>query len=177
MSTSPPVEPPPGWKLARVTPPVPREPAARAAARWSQPRRRGTGGWTWRQPRAWLICYLVAVTLVALWPAPVDSGAGRLLRAITRVFPFLTYMRIEFGSNVLLFVPLGVLLALLVKTRRYLVVPMAMVSSAAIEVTQAVFLSARTASPLDVLANTLGACVGLLLVEGIEGWRTRHRPK
>jgi hypothetical protein len=56
-----------------------------------------------------LSAYVIALALIAFWPAPVDSGAGPLLRAVTRVFPLLTYARIEFGANILLFVPLGFL--------------------------------------------------------------------
>lgn len=133
--------------------------------------------WSWRRPRAWLAAYVVALTLIALWPAPVDSGAGPLLRAITRAFPFFTYPRIEFGANVALFVPLGILLALLLARRRYVVLPVAIVSSAAIEALQGLLLSERTASPLDILANTLGACIGLLLIEVIEGLRSSARSR
>ena len=45
-----------------------------------------TSHW-WRDARAWLVAYGVAVALIGFWPVPVDSGAGPLLRAVTAVFP------------------------------------------------------------------------------------------
>lgn len=125
-----------------------------------------------RIARIVLTMYAVALALIAIWPVPVDSGAGPLLRAITRVVPVLTYARIEFGANILLFVPLGALLALLL-TRRYLIVPIALVATVAIESMQALMLERRTPSVMDILANLTGACIGLLLVAGIEWWRRR----
>lgn len=118
--------------------------------------------------------YAVALALIAIWPSPVDSGAGPLLRAITRLVPILTYPRIEFGANILLFIPLGLLLALIL-TRRYLIVPIALVTTMAIESFQALMLERRTPSVMDILANLTGACIGLLIVAGIEWWRRRDR--
>ncbi|MGB4778213.1 VanZ family protein [Microbacterium sp.] len=129
-----------------------------------------------RRPQAWLIGYLVLLTAIAFWPVPVDSGAGPLLRLITRILPMLTYHRIEFSANILLFVPFGLLVALLLPRRRYLVLPIAIIAAMLIESTQGVLLGARTASLLDIVANTTGACAGLLLAELIE-WRGRARDR
>lgn len=118
--------------------------------------------------------YAVALALIAVWPVPVDSGAGPLLGAITRVIPILTHARIEFGANILLFVPLGLLLALIL-TRRYLIVPIALVTTMAIESFQALMLDRRVPSVMDILANLTGACIGLLVVAGIEWWRRKDR--
>lgn len=122
-------------------------------------------------PRWILAAYVVVLTLIAFWPVPVDSGAGGLLKAITRVFPILTYARIEFGANILMFVPLGVLLALILSRSRYLVLPIAILVTATIEGVQAIALDRRTPSVLDIVANTVGACLGLLIVALIEALR------
>lgn len=116
-----------------------------------------------RSPRAWLSAYVIALALIAFWPVPVDSGAGPLLRAVTRVFPLLTYARIEFGANILLFVPLGFLLTLILARDRWLVMPIAFLTTVTIETGQAIALSARTPSVLDIIANTAGACLGIVL--------------
>ncbi|MEZ3159162.1 VanZ family protein [Microbacterium sp. BWT-B31] len=113
--------------------------------------------------RAWFTAYLVALAAVAFWPTPVDRGASGLLDAITRAVPWLTYDLIEVTANLLLFVPFGGLLALVV-TPRGLVVPIAFAATLAIETLQALLLSERTPSVRDVVANTLGATLGLLLV-------------
>ena len=82
--------------------------------------------------------------------------------------PWLTYGVIEFCANILLFVPFGVILALALPTRRRLVLPIALAVTVVIELGQAVLLTQRTPSLRDVLANFLGAAVGLLAVLVIE---------
>lgn len=116
--------------------------------------------------------YVFVLTLIALWPTPVDGGAGPVLRLVARVVPVLTYARIEFGANILLFVPLGVLLALILE-RRYLIVPIAVVATVTIESIQALMIDKRTPSVLDIIANITGACLGLMIVGFIEWRRAR----
>jgi len=116
-----------------------------------------------REPGAWLAAYGLVLAAIAFWPAPVDSGAGPFLRRVEQLFPVLSYARIEFGANILLFVPLGLLLALLFPRSRWIVMPLAFVTTVAIESVQALALDRRTPSVLDIVANTAGACVGLLI--------------
>lgn len=118
-----------------------------------------------------MVVYGVALALIGFWPQPVDSGAGWLLRRITRLFPLLTYERIEFGSNILLFVPLGVGLAMLLTRSRYLIIPVALLASLTIESVQAVYIAARTPSVYDIIANVSGAALGLVAVAVFEVWR------
>jgi hypothetical protein len=126
-----------------------------------------------RSIAAWILgAYLLALTLIAFWPSPVDAGAGPLIRLITRIVPMLTYARLEFGANILLFVPLGVLLTLILRDRA-LVLPIAIVLTLAIESVQGVLLDRRTPSELDMVANTAGACIGLLAVAVWQWWRRR----
>lgn len=129
-----------------------------------------------RNPRAYLALYLAALAAIAFWPSPVDQGAGPLLGAITRVFPMLTYPRIEFGSNIALFVPLGFLLTLIVTSRRWLILPIAILATVTIECVQALALGARTPSMLDIVANTAGACLGMLLAAFAEILRDSRTP-
>ncbi len=129
------------------------------------PRVRSIAGWI-------LGAYLLALTLIAFWPSPVDAGAGPLIRFVTRLIPVLTYARIEFGANILLFVPLGVLLTLILRDRA-LVLPIAIVLTLVIESVQGVLLDRRTPSELDMVANTAGACIGLLGVAAWQWWRRR----
>lgn len=111
-----------------------------------------------------LVVYGVSLAVIAFWPTPVDQGAGPLLRALARAVPWLTYDVVEFTANILLFVPLGVLLAVLLGGARVFVVPIAVAASLAIEAGQAVLLPGRTATMRDVVANAAGALVGLALV-------------
>ncbi|ALJ19096.1 hypothetical protein AOA12_03925 [Microbacterium sp. No. 7] len=161
----PPRPAPPSEWVAAPVPPRPPLPAAAAG------RRPGI-----RLPGAPIVlaCYVLALALIAFWPTPVDAGAGRLLRFITRVLPVLTYERIEFLANVGLFVPLGVLLALVFARARHLVLPTVFLTTFTIECIQALLLPERTPSVMDMVANTAGGCIGLLLVAGLEALRPRR---
>ncbi len=92
-----------------------------------------------------------------------------------QVFPALTYERIEFSANILLFVPLGVLLMLILR-RRYLILPIALVVTVGIESAQALLLDRRTPSMTDIIANTTGACIGMLIIAVVETVRARSVP-
>ena len=127
----------------------------------------------WHRISTWVAVYGVVLALIAFWPVPVDSGSGGFLRWVTAHFPVLTYSRIEFGSNILLFVPFGVGLALLLPKLRYLVLPAALLVSLAIESGQAIFLAQRTPSLYDILANVSGAALGLITLVVVEAVRRR----
>jgi glycopeptide antibiotics resistance protein len=109
-----------------------------------------------------LVSYVLALAFIAFWPTHVDEGAGPLLHAITRRFPWATYARIEFSANIALFAPLGLLLTLLVR-RWWWVIVAGAVGSTLIELCQGLFLSGRTASVWDVIANTLGTIAGVVI--------------
>ncbi|HTH05531.1 MAG TPA: VanZ family protein, partial [Ilumatobacteraceae bacterium] len=68
---------------------------------------------------------------------------------------------IEFGANILMFVPLGFLLSLLFR-RPWVGVVLAVVLSAVAEVAQ-IIIPSRQPTLRDILANTLGAALGAAL--------------
>lgn len=126
--------------------------------------------------RGLLVVYVVVLALIAFWPTPVDRAAGSFLLWLGRVVPLLNYTRVEFGANVVLFVPLGILLAQLLTVHRWLAVVIGMLTSAGIELVHWIALPARTPSGYDVLANTIGAGLGYLLSAGGRRLRaTRQR--
>jgi len=110
--------------------------------------------------RLLLAAFLVALAFIAFWPTPVDRDAGWLLGRITDAVPWLTYGRIEFGANIVLFVPLGWCATRGWPRWHALVVPAALVLSVLIEVAQGLTLAERTSSVFDVIANTAGAALG-----------------
>ena len=122
-----------------------------------------------------LVVYGVAVLLVAFWPVPVDSGAVGLLDRIERWLPWATYVRIEVTANVLFFVPLGLLLSFVLERSRYLVLPIGLLTTITIEGLQAELLDKRTASISDVLANTAGTCIGILIAAAVTRRREPRR--
>ena len=114
--------------------------------------------------------YLAAVAWITLDPAPPAPAGNPLLKALLRAvsgipgFGWVDYDVAEFTANVLLFVPMGVLFALLLGLWRWwLAVAVGMVSTLVIEFVQ-LFLPARVSDPRDLLANTLGTLIGVGLV-------------
>ncbi len=116
-----------------------------------------------------LAVYAAALAAVAFWPQPVDRPvAGLLHRALAwlhrhGVADWLDYGVVESAANVLLFVPLGALVAAMSRRGHWwLGAVTGLLTSSTIELAQLLFLPARYASPADVLANTLGALLGSL---------------
>lgn len=107
--------------------------------------------------------YVVAVAVVVLSPVSyrvVVHAIGDGIRDVLRVSSFGSGW-IEFGANVVMFVPLGFLLTLLLRNHWYGVV-LALVLSAGVEIAQIVIPS-RQPSLRDIVANVLGAAVGAAL--------------
>ncbi|WES62842.1 VanZ family protein [Microbacter sp. GSS18] len=158
----------PGW-VVPARPVTGGRPSGRTVARELE--RVASRTWDARRIARWaLVAYAIVLVLIAWWPSPVDRGAAPLIGAVNEVVPPVTLDRVEFAANILYFVPLGALLALLL-TQRHLIVPIAVVTTVTIEAGQALLLDARVPSVLDIVANVTGACVGLLTVAIVEWWR------
>ena len=114
-----------------------------------------------------LVVCVGAVLMMTLSPTPLDRGyesaVDALLGALHRhgVPVWFGYRKLEFTANVLMFLPLGFLIALALPRRAmWLAVLIVPALSVVIECTQWVLLAQRTPCGLDVLANTLGGLVG-----------------
>jgi len=127
-----------------------------------------------------LVVYLALVARVTLWPQAAPDDVFDYVREVTgwltRHHVPIGYDVVEAASNVVMFVPFGVLVGLLVR-RRWLVVVLGCGLSVAIETCQALFLPTRVADPRDVVMNTLGALVGVLLVPAARRVSTHLRPR
>lgn len=117
---------------------------------------------------------MVVVFTIGYWPVPVDRGVRSVLLSIfdrlaaAGAPTWVDYAHVEFGANIVMFVPLGVLIALLLPRWEWWLAPIiGLALSLAIEFGQALLLPERFASPLDVLANTAGATIGALIVTAI----------
>lgn len=106
-----------------------------------------------------LVGVLVATAVLVLNPWHLHDA---LDAPIARTLGSLGLHAAEFAANIALFVPLGLLVALLLPRRRWWVALVALVAlSLGIEIVQAVALSFRQPSPRDVLANSVGAAIGV----------------
>ncbi|MFD4959663.1 VanZ family protein [Microbacterium sp. NPDC058389] len=114
--------------------------------------------------------YGVFLAFMVFWPSPIDEPIqGLLERAISELHErgvpgFIDYDFIESFSNVLLFIPVGFLFALMVPLRWW---PVALLLgpalSVGIELIQRYLLDARVSTVDDVIANSIGATIGVLL--------------
>ena len=115
------------------------------------------------------MAFLVVVAVITFTPGPPDANGQRdliafLARAHTQGLPqWVTFGKVEFSANVLMFVPIGLFGALALPRARWLIVPAAVAMSAVIEAVQAADLPARVGTPRDVIANGVGALIGYLV--------------
>ncbi len=113
------------------------------------------------------VVYLGVVAQLVLSPSPAlgDRAIVKLVSMAERFGVLVSVSTAEFALNVLLVVPLGLLGGLLfTQIRPTAWVAGVFITSLIVELTQVVGLSARTGSSQDVVANTLGAFVGALLL-------------
>ena len=109
--------------------------------------------------------YLVTVAVLVWKPrSPAPSRSDVEMGGVPAPFSSdVTEVILEFTLNVLMFVPLSLLGAFLFdrwQTRWWVLVALA--ATLLVEAVQGVVLSTRTASAADVVANTLGAVLGLV---------------
>ena len=118
---------------------------------------------------AWGALGLIALAVITItfWPTPVDRpfqlAIGRLLAALHRhgLPDWVTYAVVESVSNVVMFVPIGALIAILARPTLWWVSGvLGLLASSYIEFSQLLLLPERYASLGDVAANTSGALLG-----------------
>ncbi|WP_432732953.1 VanZ family protein [Microbacterium sp. MM2322] len=130
--------------------------------------------------------YAFGLWWMTLRPSIYDAGVGGILTAVLRALEawpptaWVTFDVVECASNVAMFVPLG-LLVLGWGGRWWHGLLIALLLSIAIETTQLVFLPTRVADARDVVANTLGAGLGVvalvLLRRLLRGSQDSHNPR
>lgn len=123
---------------------------------------------------ALLALYACVVLTITMWPTQPDQVWASL---VERFIGFLHrngvpgwfgFGELEFSANIAMFVPLGFLLALTLPQRAsWLSILLLPAFSGMIEFTQGRFLTARFATLSDVVANTLGGFVGVVLALGL----------
>jgi glycopeptide antibiotics resistance protein len=128
---------------------------------------------TWMLRRCALVflaVYTAAGLLITLSPQPVDRPYDRALAHLLQTLhahnmpAFINYNFVESGSNVVLFLPLGLIVTLLLASKFWWLAPATgLIASTVIELAQLIFLPYRSASPGDVIANTAGAIIGTLI--------------
>lgn len=114
------------------------------------------------------IGYGAFLAFVVFWPSPIDAPVEGLLdRVIAELHErgvpaFVDYALIEAFANIVLFIPVGLLFGLMIPLRWW---PLALLLGPAvsvfIEVAQRYALEERYSSIQDVIANSIGATMGV----------------
>lgn len=122
-----------------------------------------------RALQAATVGYLGVVCWVTLGPQPLDERGVGILRSLLGVLAqfdltrWITYDLVEFTANIAMFVPVGLLFLLLAGRRRWwLALAAGVALTCAIEFTQ-LFLPGRFSDVRDILANSLGALLGVIV--------------
>jgi glycopeptide antibiotics resistance protein len=127
--------------------------------------------------------YLVAVAYLVWDPDPTvpSSTVWRISHWFDQVNVPVSPPTVEFGLNVLLFVPMSLLGSFLFPRLRVAEwVMVGFLASLTVELVQKLFLTGRTADPKDVVSNTLGVLIGALLATAVSRSRLARlskRPK
>jgi VanZ family protein len=136
--------------------------------------------------RVAIAVYLLVPAALTLLPERPDAGAQDFRRIVDALADRLTAGRVEVSvvelevlANVLLLVPLGLLLAFAApRLALSLLLAVAALLSLGIETLQYLLLPERVATLVDVLANTGGAAIGLVLAADLRtamsAWRGRR---
>ncbi len=125
-----------------------------------------------RGSRVLLIGFAVALAIVTLVPGE-ENGANSVIAAMADWLsgfgvPYVTaFNGLEFLANIVMFVPLGLLLPLAFGSARprvlWLTVTAGLLLSMGIEFAQRT-IPGRVSDPRDLVSNTLGAALGVLLL-------------
>lgn len=139
----------------------------------------------WRHPFLGIttLAYLGFVGFVTLSPTPYGETSANLLDRILQVFAnhdstqWLTFSTVEQLANIALFVPVGVFLLVVFGPRLWwLAIIGGAAASTLIEWLQGHFLPTRVSDPTDIVMNTIGTVIGVLLALLLTaGSEHRHR--
>jgi VanZ family protein len=125
----------------------------------------------WMRVISWVLllsasAIVAKITFSAGPPDPEGQLALQefLLRGYQQGLPtWITFGKIEFAANVLMFIPIGFFGALCLPRFGWLIIPIATAASTGIEIMQSTRLPDRVGTPRDVAANTLGAIIGFFI--------------
>jgi glycopeptide antibiotics resistance protein len=131
--------------------------------------------------RVLLLAYVAVVGLIVFWPTPVDRPVhGQVTAAVNSVqqagATAVTYNTVEIAANVAMFVPVGALLVLsFARMPWWLAIVICGGMSSLIELSQLVFIAERFATVVDIVANTSGGALGVVVAVLLRRWYANRR--
>ena len=125
------------------------------------------------------VAYLGLVGVLTLSPVP-EQGRDSIIWRLVKIFErypmtlWLDFATVEFLANVAMFVPLGLFFVLLLgRGRWWLAILFGLVLTVAIEFVQQ-FLPSRVSDPRDLVANSIGATLGVLIALVVTAAKARR---
>lgn len=125
------------------------------------------------------IAYLALVAWITLSPLDAPSQFG-ILWTLAEFFEshaatdWITFSRLEFAANIVMFVPLGLFLVLLLGRRQWwIAIALGVALTCGIEFAQQ-FIANRVSDPRDLVANGIGAVVGTLVALALTAAKARR---
>lgn len=130
-----------------------------------------------------LLLALPVVGVLTLWPTHwLLRAKPRVLQGLRwlharEMFEWVYWTRLEVLANVAMFVPLAMLLVFVLGARRWwIALGLCLAATVGIEAVQHLFLPGRVASVKDIVANGVGALLGVALAAVVEAAvRARRR--
>ena len=131
-----------------------------------------------------VLVVLAAILTITMWPTPVDAPVSGSLKGFLAslhrvgIPAWVDYGFVQTASNVVMFIPLGALIASLVwRSFWWVAGVLGLCLSLSIELTQYVLLPHRFATAGDVIANTAGALIGGALVSMLSSTTVSFRKR
>jgi glycopeptide antibiotics resistance protein len=115
------------------------------------------------------LLYLGAVGFITLGPQPPVGGKNGIVMVVLRILwehpatGWVTYNGVEFAANVAMFAPIGLFFLLLLGRRGWLLaILLPFLMTVGIETAQ-LWIPGRVSDIRDVISNTTGAIIGVLV--------------
>ncbi|MGA0568685.1 VanZ family protein [Rathayibacter sp. KR2-224] len=126
------------------------------------------------------LLYLVGVAWITLGPQPQVASKDGIVMQVLRILwehpatDWVTYNGVEFTANIAMFLPIGLFFLLLFgRSRWWLAMGIPFLMTLSIETAQ-IWIPGRVSDVRDVISNTVGAVVGVLLGLAITAPRARR---
>ncbi len=120
------------------------------------------------------LVYLAFVAMLTLGPQPSNGLTMRISLDIVAVVDrfvsgAFSYSDLEFCANIGMFVPVGFLLLLLLGRRRWWLAALACGALTVLIETAQLGIPSRVSDPRDLIANSIGALIGILVALPLAG--------
>lgn len=121
-----------------------------------------------------VVLYIAGLTVLAVWPAPLEPDAASYVAEFTGLGALLPLPAIDAVLHGLLYLPLGILLAAAVRPgARWLAFAVCLAVAAATEFVQVMLIGGGSDFGFSLVGAAVGAAIGVLIVAIVSAVRSR----